>query len=441
MNNEKSISQMINDIFAPFTLSLWVVTLCVLILLSFLFILQEIPWSKFKKAPVATAGLAAYNALLGLFAQGSVNDDPMTWGGRFTLLAIAVQILLVGASYTANLTNFLVRGGLQISVESVEDAIGQRLRVCVLRNKIAILDNTYGKDIIRYAIDPVDGLPGFPDRAALFPAMDDGICSCAVAGLEEMAVFHGAGLHCEKNTVGKPVIELSWGIPVSNKYAAPFNTAITRLIQNGEWRHLSDVHKPESMCLEMVVDSSITSLNPAHLSGAYVLSGILAMIGIIVSLVTLAMKRRRNRYGNRNPNRNCYGSHENHKIIISRSQSQPDQDQDRTSITSMTTTTAARAMLAIGQQQQQDGESSEFCIENNENENNNSNKRLSSSSPPSDQDHENGNGNGNNGDNGRPIISNDYVFDNDYFRSAMASLTEEIASLKEAVIVVANKQQ
>jgi len=155
MVSSKTTAQMIKGIFAPFSPSLWVTTFGVLILLSFLFVVQESSsWSEFKKAPLATAGFAAYNASLGFFAQeGITNDDPLTWGGRFTFLAIAVQILLAGASYTANLTNFLVRNGFETSVESIEDAIGQQLQVCVLRNKMASLDNIYGKDVIQYAIN------------------------------------------------------------------------------------------------------------------------------------------------------------------------------------------------------------------------------------------------------------------------------------------------
>ena len=44
-------------------------------------------------------------------------------------------------------------------------------------------------------IDPIDGLPGFPDREELLPAMDDGTSSCAVAGLEEIPVYRGNGVH------------------------------------------------------------------------------------------------------------------------------------------------------------------------------------------------------------------------------------------------------
>ena len=78
---------------------------------------------------------------------------PVTWGGRFTLLAIAVQILLTTASYTANLTNVLVRDGIGSNVDNIADAISRVLRLCVLRNTITFLETAYCKEMINYAIN------------------------------------------------------------------------------------------------------------------------------------------------------------------------------------------------------------------------------------------------------------------------------------------------
>jgi len=95
-------------------------------------------------------------------------------------------------------------------------------------------------------------------------------------------------------TVGKPVIELNFGIPVSDKYALPLNTAISELMQNGKWRQISDARKPESLCSEkMEIDSETTPLTPTHLLGAYVLSSAFAILGLLASLITLSAKKKR----------------------------------------------------------------------------------------------------------------------------------------------------
>ncbi len=153
--NRNNIRQILMSAFEPFSWSLWICTFVVLIALTSLFFVQEYSWTQLKESPLdQTAGLAVYDAFLGFFAQGhETGDEPRTWGGRFTLLAIAVQILLGGAAYTANLTNFLVRNGLSSSVQNIDDAIKQKVDVCVLRNRISILDNSYGEGKIQYAID------------------------------------------------------------------------------------------------------------------------------------------------------------------------------------------------------------------------------------------------------------------------------------------------
>ena len=95
--------------------------------------------------------------------------------------------------YTANLNNFLIQKGMPSGIENMKDAIQQNVPVCVLRNKIPILDSTNGKDKIKYAISPVNDLPGFFDREELFPAMGNGTCVCAVASDEELTILHSEG--------------------------------------------------------------------------------------------------------------------------------------------------------------------------------------------------------------------------------------------------------
>jgi len=235
VNDLSNMNKTIRNIFAPFSLTLWIVTFAVLFLLSLLFLVQEYSWSELRATRIEnSAGLAAYNAALSFFSQERITErDPSSWGGRFTLLAIAVQVLLTGASYTANLTNFLVRGSSSLAVESMHEVITKELEVCVLRNKISILESNFGDGAIKYAIDPDTKLEGFKDRTELLLAMAEGRCSCAVVGLAEFDTYHGNGKHCDKKFVGTPVIELPWGIPISDKYAAPMNTVITEFLESG----------------------------------------------------------------------------------------------------------------------------------------------------------------------------------------------------------------
>lgn len=112
--------------------------------------------------------------------------------------------------------------------------------------------------------------------------MDEGICSCAVVGRAELDTYHGDGKHCDKKFVGTPVIELPCGIPISDKYAAPMNTVLTYYLETGAWAEVQKKSKPETKCGgDQEFSSEETSLTPLHMLGAYVLSGVLATVGIV----------------------------------------------------------------------------------------------------------------------------------------------------------------
>ncbi len=137
-----------------------------------------------------------------------------------------------------------------------------------------------------------DGLPGFENRPSLLPAIDAGLCECAIIGLEQMNDYHGEGDYCDINIVGTPVMEMPWGFPVSDKFARPMRTVISDYIQSGAWNRLQKTAKPQSQCPEKIVDAENTRLKPSHMAGAYMVSFGLALIGILFSLCK-ALKRER----------------------------------------------------------------------------------------------------------------------------------------------------
>ena len=153
--SKASTWQMIQRIFEPFSLSLWAVTFAVLIALSLLFALQESAASSlsaFKEKPISFTVNAVYSALLRFWSQETMlptdgrygNGAVQTWSGRFTLLAIGVQLLLTGASYTANLTTFLIRTGFTPTVSSMDDAIEQQFKVRMFIQKREPATNLFG---------------------------------------------------------------------------------------------------------------------------------------------------------------------------------------------------------------------------------------------------------------------------------------------------------
>lgn len=142
-----------------------------------------------------------------------------------------------------------------------------------------------------------DGLPGFENRPELLSSMHGGLCECAIVGLEQINEAHGDGEFCDINIVGTPVMEMPWGIPVSDKFARPMRTVFSEYIQTGGWNRVQKAAKPVNQCPEQVIDHETTRLKPSHMFGAYAVSFSLAMIGILFSLSSAITRRRRRRRG------------------------------------------------------------------------------------------------------------------------------------------------
>ena len=138
-----------------------------------------------------------------------------------------------------------------------------------------------------------DNKMGFIDRKDLLEAMDQGICKAAIMGMEDIEQAHGYGEHCDKQFVGTPVIELPWGIPVSEKFSRPLRTIMTEYMHEGKWIQIQNDARPQSTCAEQDVGAENTKLEIKHMAGAYVLSGILATLGIFLSITESTKKKRK----------------------------------------------------------------------------------------------------------------------------------------------------
>ena len=151
-----SVMDKVKSIFEPFSPALWGMTFLVFSFLGFLLMLQEVSWETLREKPSANVKMSLYGSVMAFFARrpGPYCSDKVTsWGGRLTTLAICIQILLSGAAYGAQLTTLLVRSGFSVTIESIDDVMLYKFPICVLRNKIKVLDNAYGDSRFNYAIN------------------------------------------------------------------------------------------------------------------------------------------------------------------------------------------------------------------------------------------------------------------------------------------------
>ena len=110
--------------------------------------------------------------VLVLPAQASTLHEPVSKGGRITVLSLGFFALVIIASYTANLTNSLVAGGRIARTKSLEDAILQRLRICGHRTATENIRTRFPAGV--YIRDPSDGEVGMTTRIGVLEQLDSG---------------------------------------------------------------------------------------------------------------------------------------------------------------------------------------------------------------------------------------------------------------------------
>eukprot|EP00286_Rhodomonas_abbreviata_P026717 CAMPEP_0181313764 /NCGR_PEP_ID=MMETSP1101-20121128/14430_1 /TAXON_ID=46948 /ORGANISM="Rhodomonas abbreviata, Strain Caron Lab Isolate" /LENGTH=464 /DNA_ID=CAMNT_0023420755 /DNA_START=94 /DNA_END=1484 /DNA_ORIENTATION=+ len=110
---------------APFHDLLWLVVAIEILLISVAIYFMEAPAASFSQesdlADGQIAGMWDSLYMACTFMLGTADKAPKTWGGKMALLAHGWFMLIIIASYTANLASFLVMGALTPSVSGWAD--------------------------------------------------------------------------------------------------------------------------------------------------------------------------------------------------------------------------------------------------------------------------------------------------------------------------------
>jgi len=239
-------------------------------------------------------GNSLYTGVLSLF-QGSYDLTVVTPGGKVNLLAIASFIMLILAVYTANLAAILTTDAKKTSVGSIEAAIRMGYNFCAERQLANTIIETYGLDPDRIVPDPVeiggDGKPGFNcphckarertlammKRTHNDPSM---YCNAAVTKIEDLQVMHRDGKHCDKTKVGESLGQKTIGIPIFDAHATALSSLFHKLKGEGAMEKVLRANTPESQC--SVPAEEHGALDPQHLTGIWVVTFGLALIGLFL---------------------------------------------------------------------------------------------------------------------------------------------------------------
>jgi hypothetical protein len=249
-------------------------------------------------------GNSLNTGVLSLF-QGSYDLTVLlTPGGEVNLLAIASFIMLILAVYTANLVAILNTDSQKTSVVSIEAAIRMGYSFCAERHLANTIIGTYRLDPDRIVPDAVeiggDGKLGFicphckarertlamMKRTHNDPSM---YCNAAVTKIEDLQVMHRDGKHCDKTKVWESLGQVTIGLSIFDAHAPALSSLFHKRKGEGAMEKVLRAGTSESQCPVPAEEGS--ALDPQQLTGIWVVTFGLALIGLLLRCIISLTRR------------------------------------------------------------------------------------------------------------------------------------------------------
>ena len=259
----QSMSGLINKTFAPIESTLWGALVAVIVIMSGIITLQERhhhrkdgakgepqDWAErnIDRAPTLLEHLrgnlitntrALYDAGVGHSSTGAA---------RISQLGFGFFVLLFIASYTANLTTFLVQSA---NIGTVKDFTAAKQR------GMSFCGSRMGTETARqlhpdanWVRDPADGKLGIISQRNVLNYIGQ-YCDAAVMDKQDLAAAHGDGDHCDRLCVGDPIVYETVGMPLSavGTIARQLSQVFAAQTKKGAWERAKDASRKPDLCV------------------------------------------------------------------------------------------------------------------------------------------------------------------------------------------------
>mmetsp|Transcript_31611 Transcript_31611/g.72141 ORF Transcript_31611/g.72141 Transcript_31611/m.72141 type:complete len:491 (-) Transcript_31611:55-1527(-) len=272
--------------FKPFSMNLWLCILACIMLLSMVMVLEEHGKEDFKeiswwKIPF-TGGFKGLESLFG----GASTFHPHTAGGRVVQLGLGFFILLVVAGYTANLASMLVvQKGISTSINSIEEVIEQRVKVCADENLVTKVQRTFPE--VSHLVHKV------PNRSASLIMMGTE-CDAAVIRLQDLQAQHSMANFCGIVRVGDPLMFLQDGVATSSAIFRSLRLVVSDPNNGGIEQELQQ-SMPQDACgdSEGGTEEPSESLTVDSMYGAFLVAIAAMIMGVLLEMPRWLRHRRR----------------------------------------------------------------------------------------------------------------------------------------------------
>ena len=282
VSGEDTILERAFRIFTPFSGPLWGCVILTIVCCSVAIAYHEYPYrncddeSDFKGLNGVTS--LAKSIWLGFWAFGAQSPAHRTHtlGGKIVDLGFGLFLVLTLAAFTANLVAVLTRED-DTGISSIDDIITQNLKLCVQATQVPVLLSIYP------SVEPL--LVEFASRTDVLNGIDKDLCVAGLDSTEELAAVKEAGLHCDKRSVGEPIMTNPYAFPISSHAGLALGYWVSDLKSSGKWDARLSQYSPTNKCADVASSEESNSLEPIHLVGAFLTTGMMIFLSLVASAI------------------------------------------------------------------------------------------------------------------------------------------------------------
>jgi len=271
-------SRLMNSVakpFAPFTPALW---FCIVLVIVFAglsqLVFDEGCFSKLvvrdEDGEIPSTQKVFYESIVSFLSQG-LSYSPETLSGRIFAVGYGFFILVIGASYTANLASILItQKGLLIS--TIDDALSYGKKICYYTGTMKSLNDKY-PGLQEHGV-PINDMQQIPSE------LEKGSCWAAIMAKDWLQTSQAASQLCGYEMTPEVLLSVPAGYWVSERLADVVSWQVANETVHGTWDRVAASAFRASMCADM--DVANTALEVHHCIGVMAVVGAFFFLALLL---------------------------------------------------------------------------------------------------------------------------------------------------------------
>jgi len=232
-------------------------------------------------------------AALKFMGHGGGWESSRTRSGHFLMFGFSFLCMLGLASYTANLSSFLLMQNLQTGIKDINDAINSNVKICAVQSSVGMLIASYPK--LQPLVVPQ------PDSLTMMDAFLAGTCDALTTSPDELAQAHAAIApydqhgpqgYCNLQRVGDVVLAIPVAIPISRDLDHALSYVWSRVKYSGKMEHFKEQYPtPPSKCSHGGLKEGATPMNVGDMLGGLFVVALVLVVSFFMHIMRFGRAR------------------------------------------------------------------------------------------------------------------------------------------------------